>query len=130
MGRTKIRKPDEDEEFEIDVVAVKGETLCKLVECKGRHAKYVESREDVERHFFNRCRAAADPYGWNVTSGYKKIEAIFITSGQYSPEAAIYASTTKVSHGIACTTMDRNSLLEFLNEAGQTRLVNIVNQYY
>ena len=126
----KIRKPDEDEEYEIDVVAVKGEVLCKLVECKGRHKEYRESREDVERHFFNRCRAAADPYGWNVTHCYKNTEAIYITSGRFSEDAVAYTGSTKLSHGITCTTMDRNGLIAYLEAAGQTRLVNIMNQYY
>ncbi len=125
-----IRKPDEGEEFEVDVVARQGDDKCELIECKGRHADYRECQADVERHFFNRCRAAADPYGWNVTDLYESVEAVYVTSGELDPEATEYADSTKISHGISCQLMQRRELLEFLNEAGQSRLVQLVKTYY
>ena len=87
-----VRKPDEDEKFEIDVVAMRGHANCKLVECKGRNADYEECRDDVERHFFNRCRAAADPFGWNVKEQYSEVEAVYVTSGKLDSAAAAYAA--------------------------------------
>lgn len=125
-----IRKPDEGEEFEVDIVAQRGHATCKLIECKGHHADYEESREEVERHFFNRCRAAADAFGWSVTDLYQDVEAIFVTSGKLDAEAAAYADATKTSHGIACSIMQRAELLDFLKESGQSRLVEIIETYY
>jgi hypothetical protein len=126
----RIRKPDEDEEFELDVVARRGESLCKIIECKGRRRGYTESVDDVKRHFLNRCRAASDAFGWYVTDRYDQVEAIYITSGVFSDEAHEYAANTKTSHGISCSTMDRTALLHFLNNAGQKRLVDIIERYY
>lgn len=125
-----IRKPDEDEEFEVDVVATKADAKCKLVECKGRHSRYTESRDDVERHFHNRCRAAADPLGWDVNERYKEVEAVYITSGTFDEQAIDYASSVPRSHGIKCTTLDRTGLIAFLNEVGQDRLVKIIDTFY
>jgi len=65
-----------------------------------------------------------------VTHCYKNTEAIYITSGRFSEDAVAYTGSTKLSHGITCTTMDRNGLIAYLEAAGQTRLVNIMNQYY
>ncbi|MHC4878784.1 MAG: hypothetical protein ACYTGL_20230 [Planctomycetota bacterium] len=126
----RIRKPDADEEFEVDIVARRGESLCKIIECKGRRRGYQESIDDVRRHFLNRCRAASDPYGWYVTDRYETVEAIYITSGDFSDKAREYAANTKASHGISCSTMDRNALLHFLNSEGQKRLVDIIERYY
>ena len=125
-----VRKLDENEEYEIDVVAVRGDATCKLVECKGRKSTYSECREDVERHFFNRCRAAADAYGWNVTDLYNTVEAMYVTSGKLDADAASYADSTKMSHGIHCSVMEREDLLRFLKEMGQSRLVDIIKTYY
>lgn len=125
-----VRKPDQDEEFEVDVVALRGESNCKLIECKGRHAEYEETEEDVKRHFHNRCRAAADAYGWNVTDLYEEVEAVYITSGGFSAEALTYANATKSSHGVSCSVMGRDDLLRFLRGTGQVRLVEIVKKYY
>ena len=118
-----------NEKYEVDVVAVRG-PMCKLIECKGRHADCEESREDVERHFENRCRAAADPLGWDVTERHDDVEAIYITSGKFSSEAASYAKSHTKSHGISCSVMDRIELLQFLKDAGQPRLVEIIKRYY
>ena len=125
-----VRKPDQGEEYEVDVVALRADSMCKLLECKGRHAKYEESKDDVERHFHNRCRAAADNYGWNVTELYDEVEAVYITSGTFTADAVAYADSTQSSHGISCSVMDRAKLLEFLRNAGQTRLVRIIEKYY
>jgi len=59
----RIRRLDEDEEYEVDVVASTGDTKCTLVEAKGRHSAYLEAKDEVERQFELRCRAAADEYG-------------------------------------------------------------------
>jgi hypothetical protein len=125
-----IRKPDEGEEYEVDVVAMRGDSTCKLLECKGSHADYEENKEDVERHFFNRCRAAADAFGWDVTERYDEVHAIFITSGKLHPKAASYAASAMKSHGIFCSVMQREELLQFLLDAGQSRLVEIIKMYY
>jgi hypothetical protein len=100
------------------------------VESKGRHAEYGESRDDVERHFFNRCRAAADAYGWNVTEAYDQVEAIYVTSGRFTDDATAYISANKISHGIECSVMDRAALVTFLRDAGQSRLIEIIQKYY
>lgn len=125
-----IRKLDEDVQYEVDVTAIRGQSLCRLVECKGRHADYKETPVDIQRHFHNRCKVASDPFGWNVTELYDKVEAVFVTSGQLDHEAARYANEHKRSHGIDCLVIDRAELLEWLRRIGQPRLVEIVERYY
>lgn len=125
-----VRKLDEGEEFEVDIVALRGHSTCKLLECKGRHAGYEEGQEEIQRHFHNRCRAAADVFGWNVTDLYAEVEAVFITSGKLAPDAAAYADSIRLSHGISCSVMERAELLAFLKDSGQTRLVEIIEMYY
>jgi hypothetical protein len=125
-----VRRPDVGEEFEIDIVATRSESLCKLFECKGRREGYTERRHEIERHFNNRCRAASDPFGWNVTAGYKAVEAIFVSTGALDEDAENYVRTTKESHGISCSHMDRQDLLNYLMTVGQPRLVELVKNYY
>jgi len=125
-----VRRLGENEEFEIDVVARRGDATCKLLECKGRHSEYEECQDDVERHFRDRCRAAADAYGWNVKDLYGEVEAIFITSGRLDSKAAAYAESVKSSHGISCSVMERSKLLEFLEESREKRLIEIIKRYY
>ncbi|QDT47358.1 hypothetical protein Pan258_13920 [Symmachiella dynata] len=125
-----VRKPDEGKEYEIDVVARIGDAKCLLIECKGRHSGFEESKAEVKRHFHDRCRTAADAYGWNVTDHYENVEAVFITSGKLDSDAAAYAASTKSSHGISCSVMERKELLEFLKHSKQTRLVQIIEKYY
>jgi hypothetical protein len=108
----------------------RGNSTCKIVECKGRHANYSESREDIERHFSKRCRAADDPYGWNVKDTYDSVHAIYTTSGKLAPDAKAFAAATAKSHGIPCSVMVRKDVLRLLKEASQPRLVEIVEKYY
>lgn len=123
-----VRRMPHDE-YEIDVVAIRS-GRCKLIECKGHHAEYRESQEVLARHFENRCEAAADPYGWNVTKLYDDVEAIFVTSGELDNDAQEYAECTTKSHGIACTVHTRAKLLAWLNDLGQDHLCEILEQYY
>jgi hypothetical protein len=90
-------------------------------------------REDdasVRRHFDNRCRAASDPNGWNVTKLYKNVEAKFVTSGNLGDAAMAYACATPRSHGIECSVMTRNDLIAWLEKLGQDRLIRIIETYY
>lgn len=125
-----ILNPIEDKEYDVDVVVTRGEEECKVVECKGRHAKYLEDVSDIERHFVTRCEVAADEFGWDVVNRYTSVEAIYITSGQFSVDALEFAKSMRKSHGIHCSTMDRNQLLEFLKTSRQTRLIKIIKQFY
>jgi len=118
-----------NDEYEIDVVAIRGNE-CKLVECKGHHANYLEGVSELERHFENRCEAASDPYGWDITKRYNSVESIFVTSGQLDDEAQAYASTMRKSHGIVCTVYTRDELMGWLNNLGQDHLCEILDQYY
>ena len=124
-----IKDYAQDESYEIDIVAVRGDE-CKLIECKGRHSEYRESKKDIERHFEKRCKVATDEYGWNVTEQYKKVEAVFITSGLLGDDANTYANKKKKSHGIACRVMTREKLLNWLEEKSQGSLVKIIKEYY
>ena len=117
------------DEFEVDVVAIRG-SECKLLECKGRHAEYLESVDDLERHFKLRCEAASDEYGWDVCNLHQNVEAIYVTSGGASPDAAAYAARTTRSHKITCSFWDRSKLLGWLNDLGQPRLGEIIKKHY
>lgn len=125
-----VRKLDEGKQYEVDVTAIRGESLCKLIECKGRHAGYKENIAELKRHFDKRCKAASDPYGWDVTKLYDKVEAVFMTSGQLDDEAARYADEHKRSCGIDCSVTTRTELLAWLGNIGQKRLVEIICRYY
>ncbi|WP_428307957.1 restriction endonuclease [Lacipirellula sp.] len=124
-----IRSNEDGNEYEVDVVAIRGNE-CKLIECKGRHATYQESVAEVQRHFVNRCKAAADKYGWNVTGHYSTVEALFITSGQLDLDADAYATANAKSHGISCKVWKRQELLKWLDELSQTQLRDIIKRFY
>lgn len=126
----KIKRLDTGQEFEVDILATKGDDVCKIVECKGRHIKYAESRDDIKRHFIDRCRSVADPLGLNVVNRYKIVEAIYITSGTFSDDAIEFAKQVRTSSGVSCSLMARENLVDFLNKEGQSRLVAILKSYY
>ena len=117
------------DEYEIDVVAVRS-PKCKLIECKGHHAEYRECEDELARHFENRCEAAADSYGWDVTAVYDDVEAIFVTSGELDDDARKYADNKTKSHGIACTVQTRVELMHWLKDLGQDHLCDILDRYY
>ncbi|QDV73638.1 restriction endonuclease [Botrimarina mediterranea] len=125
-----VQSKEDLQEYEIDVVCIKADQVCKLIECKGRHAGYEESRDDVERHFASRCKASADPYGWDVTGGYANVEALFITTGVLSPEARAYADATKRSHGISCKVWAGETVGNWLKEIDQPRLAALIDRFY
>lgn len=124
-----VQDSNEKKSYEIDVVAVRS-TSCKLVECKGRHSDYLEDSGSIRRHFENRCRAASDSNGWNVTKLYGDVDAEFITSGNLDAEATSYASATTRSHGINCSVMTRGKLIHWLKELHQDRLIKVIDTYY
>jgi|GEM_PF-1926329 len=126
----KIKGTISPKTYEIDVVAIRGGTECKLIECKGRHRGYQENAGDLARHFDSRCQTASDEYGWNITQLYKNVEAIYITSGSFSPEARSYVESNPRKHGISCKAIDRENLFKLLEDANQSRLIEVVNQYY
>ena len=117
------------DEYEIDIVAIRS-GQCKLIECKGHHAGYRESKDEVERHFANRCEAAADPYGWDVTKLHKEVEALFVTSGELDNDAQEYGDKTTRSHGITCTVQTRTQLMKWLSDLDQAHLCDILDRYY
>lgn len=117
------------DEFEIDVVAIRGKT-CRLIECKGRHAAYREGKAELARHFEDRCEAAADVYGWNVTEHYQTVEAVFVTSGRLDDDAKAYAKSVKKSHGIRCRVITRKELLTWFDSFEEDHLRKIVDRYY
>ncbi len=117
------------EEYEIDVVAVRGENECLLLECKGRKEGYSEEKESLERHFCNRCKVAADESGWNVVDKYKTVKAVYITTGKLSKKAQVYANETQKSHGIKCSVLTRDEVLQMFNNCDQ-RLGKLVERYY
>ncbi|NOY43646.1 MAG: restriction endonuclease [Planctomycetes bacterium] len=125
----KVLHKEDGEQFEIDIVAVKGD-VCKLIECKGHHADYQEGKEEIKRHFSKRCKAAADKYGWDVTENYKSVNALFITSGELNKEAQKYADSTKKSHGITCSVWSRSELMNWLNSNRQQKLREIIRRFY
>ena len=127
MQKALRRMPND--EYEIDVFAVRG-SQCKLIECKGHHAEYRECKEEVARHFDDRCEAAADTYGWDITNRYDDVEAIFVTSGELDEEAREYANDKTKSHGIACTVQTRVELMAWLKDLGQDHLRDILDRYY
>lgn len=129
VKQQKIVRRMPDDEYEIDIVAIRS-GRCKLIECKGHHATYRETQEELSRHFENRCEAAADPYGWHVTNHHADVEAIFVTSGELDDEAEAYAKKTKKSHGIRCTVQTRKQLLAWLDKLGQDHLCEILDKYY
>ena len=125
----KVIRNSRDEEFEIDVVAIRG-SECKLVECKGHHAAYREGEDELIRHFEKRCEAAADVYGWDITGRHDHIEALFCTSGQLDDDATTYADKTKKSHGIKCRVQTREDLMEWLGSLSQPHFHKIIKTYY
>lgn len=125
-----VQATEEVEEYEIDVVSIRGDNVCRLIECKGRHAEYAESKDEVERHFKKRCKAAADPYGWNVTNRYATVEALFVTTGTLSKWAREYANETKKSHGISCDVWEGDRVTQWLKEINQPRLAELVERFY
>lgn len=117
------------DEFEVDVVAIRGKS-CKLIECKGRHATHRESKAELSRHFEDRCEAAADVYGWNVTKHYQSVEAVFVTSGELEDDAKAYVKSKTKSHGIKCRAITRKALLNWLDTLDEDHLREIVDRYY
>jgi Holliday junction resolvase-like predicted endonuclease len=126
----RVRKPDEDIDLEIDIVATRGESECLLVECKGRHREYTDNEDELKRHFHDRCKAASDPYGWDVVRRYGEVKAVFVTTGKLSKKADQFAQRTTKSHGILCEIQQRDELIGRLQRAGQNRLAELVNRYY
>lgn len=116
--------------YEIDVVATKGEAECLIVECKGRNKDCLEAVEEIQKHFGERCRAAADEAGWNVVNLFKVVKAIFITTGNLGSDAEAYIDKVKKSHGIQCSVLTRNHVMQLLEETGEASLATLVNHYY
>ena len=124
----KITSPVTGEDFEIDVVASKVEKECLLIECKGRNLSEQENREELKRHFEDRCKVASEVCGWDVTRQYEKVHAIYLTTGRESSIPEEYRKLTE-SHGILCHTLTRKKLLECFNAADK-RLGKLVREYY
>lgn len=124
----KITSYSTAEDFEIDVVAKKGEKECLLIECKGRNLSEEENEEQIKRHFEDRCRVASESYGWDVTNQFKKVEAVYFTTDVKSSIPSKYASKTK-SHGITCHVASREEVLELFNSA-DSQLAKLVESYY
>ncbi|MHC4758833.1 MAG: hypothetical protein ACYTE8_09260 [Planctomycetota bacterium] len=116
------------EDFEIDVVAIKGKMECIIIECKGRNLSKEENREEIERHYDYRCKVAAETYGWNITNEYKKVEAIYITTSAESSIPSKYTSQIK-NHGIMCRVMTRKEVISLFSSTDH-RLAKIIKNYY
>jgi len=119
---TSLQKPltvaTDGTNLEVDVVGVLAQKECLIVECKGRKKGIPEDPGQIRRHFVDRCAAAADPYGWDVTERYPRVEAIFVTSGEFNDECRKVIQSHSRSHGIATTAIDRNDLKAFLDQSG------------
>jgi hypothetical protein len=129
MSHSPYIRNSADDEFEIDVVAIRGKT-CRLIECKGRHAAYREGETELVRHFEDRCGAPADVYGWNVTKHYQTVEATFVTSGRLDDDAKAYAKSMKKSRGIQCRVISRRELLTWFDTFEEDHLRKILDRYY
>ena len=131
---TSLQKPlnvaTDGTEMEVDIVAVLAQKKCLIVECKGRKRGIVEDPEEIRHHFVDRCGAAADRYGWDVTERYTHVEAVFVTSGEFDDECRKVIQNHKKSHGITTTAIDRNDLEAFLERSGEPRLWKLVDRYF
>jgi hypothetical protein len=115
-------------EYEIDVVAVKGDNKCLLIECKGRSLSVEDNRDEIKRHFESRCKVASESFGWNVTEKYKNIEAIYFTTSDKSTIPTEYYNPQK-SHCINCRVMSRQEVISCF-ESADNRLAKLIEQYY
>ena len=119
---------EKEQEYEIDIVAKKGQT-CLLIECKGRtNMREDEHLAEIERHFKDRTRTAALPYGWNITEEYENVYAIYITTSteDYIPDS--YKKAVK-NYGIICSVIDKKGVENLLLKTNK-ELKNIIKKYY
>lgn len=126
-----VRKPDEQLEFEIDVVAVKADKQAILAECKGRSSGTVEDSDEIKRHFGKRLSAATDPFGWNVTDLYDRVDAVFITLGNVDESVRPPMPKSGLRpRGINRIVYDRGEFIALLDEAGEKDLKNLVERFF
>lgn len=124
----KITSLSTGEDFEIDVVARKGDRECLLIECKGSRLSEEENEVQIKRHFEDRCRVASESYGWDITNHYNDVKAIYFTTDDKSSMPSKYSSKIK-SYGITCHVTSREEVLELFNSA-DSRLAKLVQSYY
>lgn len=119
---------EKEQEYEIDVVAKKGQE-CFMIECKGRaNMRKDEHLTEIERHFQDRTRTATLPYGWDITGEYSNARAIYITTSTESCIPAKYQMETK-NHGIPCSVIHQSGVMKLMGKASK-ELKNIIKKYY